>query len=386
MLVWARMRSPNGSIMDLPASEIKTRLVLSGSHQLKNLWEKTLTFPQLEPGCIVQYQFLQEKTMFANHIKYFQGRFPIVSCQYIMVSKNKSIWYESKPFRAIIYSAKNAEFDPQYSIHTWTARNVPAYVAEPLEPSADEALYQVTFGHLFTSESFEDFIYSLTGRTRSTVEIDSNVIINRAKAVLDSDLTLRVKGDRTLRGASAARFLQDSTLWQPQQLKEYMASNLKHTHPDLTMDSIRFDKSGPNRQSVVLTYDFSSVDYVQKLNDSTLLINPNVLWRDTLHLVFSAKTRLHPVMLGQPMKIVDSIYIEIPRGYRIKILPTDLELPSYLGKFSAKCYNLGDEVLLEKIYSLDKVYIIPRFYDSLRLFFADISKQESQTILLSKQN
>lgn len=97
--------------------------------------------------------------------------------------------------------------------------------------------------------------------------------------------------------------------------------------------------------------------------------------------------RLSPIRYSNPYCDVDSITYILPRGYAVEALPSEVNITSSFGSFSAKSVAQGDTAIQYIRKKEISVYEIPaKNYAEYRKFYADIVKADrAQAVLVRKQ-
>lgn len=210
--------------------------------------------------------------------------------------------------------------------------------------------------------------------------IKDNLEIRNIKAILKQDGTLNVKA-----GTHYTALQQD----QIHYLINTEANNKikEHLHEQLdfaTYDIDRFDyKQNPGLiPSIDETLDITVKNYAT-ITGKRLFIVPNVMTRT--HQKFSAdSTRKYDIVFNMEYQDVDSVEIEIPKGYEAESMPRDVSVKSQYGAYSCSVKLSGNKLYYYRSIERFSGRFPAASYDDLRLFYEAVYKADRNRVVLVK--
>lgn len=142
------------------------------------------------------------------------------------------------------------------------------------------------------------------------------------------------------------------------------------------LDSLYF----PVEKRYNITIDNDSEDEA-----SILYINPIVSGRLEKN-PFSSPTRVYPVDFGVPSIENYKFNLAIPEGYKVEELPKNknILLGENDGKFSYVVGQMGDRIIVNMRFAIEKTLFIPSEYNNLKEFFDMVVAKEAEQIVLKK--
>jgi hypothetical protein len=101
---------------------------------------------------------------------------------------------------------------------------------------------------------------------------------------------------------------------------------------------------------------------------------------------FTSPSREYPVDFGLPFSQVYNLQLTIPEGYSVEELPKNnsILLPEKGGKFQYQVAQVGNKIVLNFRFSIDKTLFIPAEYKNLVEFYNLVINKEAEQIILKK--
>ena len=137
-------------------------------------------------------------------------------------------------------------------------------------------------------------------------------------------------------------------------------------------------------KAVTRTMKFSSEDLVEEINGK-MYVNP-MLFMGYSSNPFKLDERKFPVEFSSPWKEKNTISISIPAGYSIESSPETkaLGLPENMGVFKYQVLAGGNKVKIISILEFNTSTIPASYYETLKGFFGEFVKKQSEKIVLVK--
>jgi hypothetical protein len=223
-------------------------------------------------------------------------------------------------------------------------------------------------GHLIYKESSQNVAISNTPSIENTViEIESK----------DGKMIGTV--NKKLSGLNALNFRESVRTAGGK--KEYF-DKLKNGSTDLDFLEYKYDKLDSINQPAFIKYRISTKES-QNDKPEIIYFDP-LLFGNKRNNPFTSPTRLYPVDFGAPFVENYNLQLTIPEGYAIEELPQNktYTLEGKGGVFLYKVSKVGNIILLNIRFSIDKPLFLPSEYLALKEFFnVAINKQAEQIIL-----
>jgi len=101
---------------------------------------------------------------------------------------------------------------------------------------------------------------------------------------------------------------------------------------------------------------------------------------------FTSPTRTYPVDFGLPFIQTYNFQLTIPEGYSVEELPksASLGLSEKGGKFQYQVTQVGNKIILNMRFSIDKAIFIPSEYLNLKEFYNLVINKQAEQIILKK--
>ncbi len=208
----------------------------------------------------------------------------------------------------------------------------------------------------------------------------SNMKMTTANCTLSEDGTMHadIKIDR--QGYIAMNFKRDRDDEDDEYLKDF-----KETHTGWEIEKHEISGLESREESLVEKYSFTSEEHAESLGD-IIYINPMVIGRYEEN-PFKLEERIYPVNYGAPVKEVISYSIDIPEGYLVDELPQPVAvaLPDNAGKFLYSVSAVGNKIMVNSQFLINKVEFSTEEYPYLRAFYSQIVAKQAEQVVLKKK-
>ncbi|ARV15334.1 DUF3857 domain-containing protein [Polaribacter sp. SA4-12] len=137
-------------------------------------------------------------------------------------------------------------------------------------------------------------------------------------------------------------------------------------------------------KSVIRNVKFLSEDLIEEINGK-IYIEP-LLFLSEHNNPFKLEDRKFPVDFATPWKDRNTVSIQIPEGYKVESLPESLAigLPDGLGVFKFRVMQQGNKISTISILQFNEGVISAQYYASLKDFYGQMVKKQSEKIVLIK--
>jgi hypothetical protein len=138
-------------------------------------------------------------------------------------------------------------------------------------------------------------------------------------------------------------------------------------------------------KSVIRNVKFLSEDLIEEINGK-IYIEP-LLFLSEHKNPFKLEDRKFPVDFATPWKDRNTVSIQIPEGYKVESLPESLAigLPDGLGVFKFRVMQQGNKISTISILQFNEGVIGAQYYASLKGFYGQMVKKQSEKIVLIKE-
>jgi len=153
--------------------------------------------------------------------------------------------------------------------------------------------------------------------------------------------------------------------------------------PSIKLNDYLFSEIDNDKRCISLDYNVSLSQYASVMGNR-IFFNPNMIEKVST-IPGETKMRLSPVIINYPYLDVDTIYYELPTGYKIETIPGETQIKTSFGEYNCKITEAGDgKILYIRSMEIKKYQIPASEYNDYRKFFADIMKAERAKVVLVK--
>jgi hypothetical protein len=82
----------------------------------------------------------------------------------------------------------------------------------------------------------------------------------------------------------------------------------------------------------------------------------------------------------------DSIFYNLPLGYKVEFLPGDIKVENEFGEFSYKLRVVKDKILYERYFKVNKGTVPVRKFYEFRSFVNSVARTDRGKIILTKNS
>jgi len=159
---------------------------------------------------------------------------------------------------------------------------------------------------------------------------------------------------------------------------------LKNSSVDLDYIDYKYNNLDSLNLPVYLNYKFAMKEG-QESDAGIIYIDP-ILFDRQKNNPFTSPTREYPVDFGLPFSQVYNLQLTIPEGYSVEELPKNnsILLPEKGGKFQYQVSQVGNKIVLNFRFSIDKALFIPSEYKNLQEFYNLVINKQAEQIILKK--
>ena len=159
---------------------------------------------------------------------------------------------------------------------------------------------------------------------------------------------------------------------------------LKNSSAEFDFFEYQYNNLDSLNLPVYLNYKFALKEG-QESDAGIIYIDP-VLFDRQKNNPFTSPTREYPVDFGLPFSQVYNLQLTIPEGYSVEELPKNnsILLPEKGGKFQYQVAQVGNKIVLNFRFSIDKTLFIPAEYKNLVEFYNLVINKEAEQIILKK--
>jgi transglutaminase-like putative cysteine protease len=210
--------------------------------------------------------------------------------------------------------------------------------------------------------------------------IKDNLENRIVKAVLKDNGTLSVKVNTNYGGLQQDELHQLINNVSKDKVKEYLHEQLDFA----TYDVLSFDYK-ENRSalpSIDESLDITVSNYAT-ITGKRLFIIPNVMTRT--HQKFSVDTsRKYDIVFNYEYQDLDTVEVELPKGYEAETMPKDVAIKSQFGKYNCSVKLSGNKLYYYRNIERFSGRFPADSYDDLRQFYEAIYKADRNRVVLIK--
>ncbi|MEI9910652.1 MAG: DUF3857 domain-containing protein [Bacteroidota bacterium] len=220
------------------------------------------------------------------------------------------------------------------------------------------------------------------GRLVSTPHygVNENTQIRRIQAVLDENATLRVKSNSTYGAMQQDDLEMMINALSKDKVKEFLHEQLDFATYEINQFDYKENKTA--LPAIDESLDITVSNYAT-ITGKRLFIIPNIMTRS--HRKLSADTsRKYDLELGFEYRDVDSVEIELPKGYEPEAVPQDVSINSKFGKYNCSVKLKGNKLLYYRTMEKYSGRFPAKDYNDLVKFYEAIYKADRNKVVLVK--
>lgn len=210
---------------------------------------------------------------------------------------------------------------------------------------------------------------------------------NGSKAIEDDFISVKVDADGIVEGMMRSKFSNLGALTYRNRYNKVKEEELISKLEDdfaIEIEEFKVGNKFDIGKPVIRTVKFSSEDLVEGINGK-LYIRP-LLFMGFTENPFKANERQFPVEFNSPWRDKSTVNIQLPEGYTVESSPETkaLGLPDNMGLFKYQVVAQGNKVRVVSVIEFNSSIIPANYYETLKGFFAEFVKKQSEKIVLVK--
>nr|WP_294937238.1 DUF3857 domain-containing protein [uncultured Flavobacterium sp.] len=166
--------------------------------------------------------------------------------------------------------------------------------------------------------------------------------------------------------------------------KESIVEKIEKNHEGLTVEGYSISNLDDVTKPVVENYKIGYSNASEIIADR-MYFSPLLLFNESYH-PFKSETRKYPIDFNYPYLDSYNISIKIPEGYTVEALPKPISM-SLEDNYGSYTYNITQKNNIIQVtcnFSINASLIPAENYASLKMFFDEIIKNQSDKIILKK--
>lgn len=211
-------------------------------------------------------------------------------------------------------------------------------------------------------------------------DMNENLQARNIKAVLEDNGTLKVAANTRYSGMQQDDIHGRINALSKEKVKEYLEEQLDFSTYDINQFNYKEQKS--SLPSICESLDITVSNYAT-ITGKRLFILPNVMTRSGRKLSQDS-TRKYDIQLGFEYKDVDSVEIELPKGYETESIPKDVSISSQFGKYSSSVKLKDNKLYYYRVIEHNSGRYPAKEYGELVEFYAAIYKADRSRVVLVK--
>ena len=208
-----------------------------------------------------------------------------------------------------------------------------------------------------------------------------NLQARSIKAVLEDNATLKITANTRYSGMQQDDIHGRINALSKEKVKEHLQEQLDFSTYDINTFNYKEQKS--SLPAINESLDITVSNYAT-ITGKRLFIVPNVMTRSGRKLSQDS-TRKYDIQLGFEYKDVDSVEIELPKGYEPEAMPKDVTITSQFGKYSSSVQLKGNKLFYYRIIEHNSGRYPAKEYKDLVEFYGAIYKADRSRVVLVKK-
>jgi hypothetical protein len=207
-----------------------------------------------------------------------------------------------------------------------------------------------------------------------------NLQTRNIKAVLEENGTLKVLANTKYNGLQQDDIHGRINALSKEKVKEHLQEQLDFSTYDINQFNYKEQKS--SLPVINESLDITVSNYAT-ITGRRLFIVPNVMTRSGRKLSQDS-TRKYDIQLGFEYKDVDSVEIELPKGYEQEAMPKDVTISSQFGKYSSSVKLKDNKLYYYRVIEHNSGRFPAKEYTGLVEFYGAIYKADRSKVVLVK--
>src|SRR5678816_1845352 len=211
--------------------------------------------------------------------------------------------------------------------------------------------------------------------------LKDNLQLRRLKATLSDDASLQIQVNTEYEGLEQDDVHGIINHLSKDRVKEYLEKKLDFPTYDLDKFDYRENKS--TTPEVEERLDLYVSNYAT-ITGKRLFITPNVMSRSVIKLQANEE-RKFDIVLHDEYRHIDSVEIEIPKGYEIESSPQGVNIETRFGKYSSSAKLVGNKILFCRVQEQYSGTFPAKDYADLVKYYDSIYKADRNKIVFIKE-
>ncbi len=211
--------------------------------------------------------------------------------------------------------------------------------------------------------------------------LNDNLQIRKLKATLSEDASLTAEVNTSYRGLEQDDVHGIINNLSKDKVKEYLQKKLDF--PTYDLDKFEYKENRSTIPEVGENLDVYVSNYAS-ITGKRLFIIPNVMSRSNLKL-HADEERKFDIVLHDEYKQVDSVEIEIPKGYKIESSPEPLSIETRFGKYSGAAKVVENKIFYYRVQEQYSGTFPAKDYADLVKYYDSIYKADRNKIVFIKK-
>jgi hypothetical protein len=208
--------------------------------------------------------------------------------------------------------------------------------------------------------------------------IKENLQVRSVRATLEADATLRVKVNSVYKAMQQDDLHMLVNVLSKDKVKEYLHRQLDFATYEVASFSYKEQKS--RIPYIEEALDITVNNYAT-ITGKRLFIIPNIMTR-THRKLNADSARKYDVEIGFGFQDIDSVEIELPKGYEAESIPKDVSVVSPFGKYSCSVKLSGNKLVYYRSMEHFNGRFPARDYGALVTFYETIYKADRNRVVL----
>jgi len=208
-----------------------------------------------------------------------------------------------------------------------------------------------------------------------------NLEIRKIKSVLDENASLTIKANTTYKGLEQDDVQDMINYLSRDKVKEYLQKQLDF--PTYDVEQFEYKENKSMIPEVKEKLDLHVSNYAS-ITGKRLFILPNVMSRSNTKLK-ADEERKYDIVLQHEHRLIDSVEIEIPKGYEPESFPQPVSIENKFGKYYCITKLSNNKIEYYRIMEQYSGRFPAKDYEELVKFYDDIYKADRNKVVLVKK-
>src|SRR5690242_8590338 len=212
--------------------------------------------------------------------------------------------------------------------------------------------------------------------------LKENLQVRTLKATLSDDASLVIDANTTYEGLQQDDVHDMINYLSKDKVKEYLQKKLDF--PTYELDKFDYKEIRSVTPAVEEKLDLYVSNYAS-ITGKRLFITPNVMDRSKIKLK-ADEERKYDIVLHDEYRYVDSVEIDIPKGYEIESSPQPVSIDSRFGKYSSTTKLVADKIVYYRLREQYSGTFPAKDYAELVKYYDSIYKADRNKMVLIKKD